>query len=121
MLVEAITKSTTSDRNPPDALPDTTRVGLVRAAPLREKAGICNVANVDLSQPASVHWRNPSPGRGAAFSRLERRFASLKNAVRFVMEDLTEFPQSTAWIAIHADNLTFPDIVVLYARLSSAK
>jgi hypothetical protein len=80
-----------------------------------------NVANVDLSQPATVHWRNPSPGRSAAFSRLERRFASLKNAVRFVMEDLTEFPQSTAWIAIHADKLTFPDIVVLYARLSSAK
>ena len=81
---------------------------------LRQKTA-AELANVDLSQPAN--WRNPSPGRGAAFSRLERRFTSVKNAVRFVMEDLTEFPQSTAWIAIHEDKLTFPDIVVLYGRL----
>ena len=83
---------------------------------LRQKTA-AELANVDLSQPASVHWRNPAPGRGAAFSRLERRFTSLKNAVRFVMEDLTEFPQSTAWITMAADRLTFTEIMALYARL----
>ena len=57
---------------------------------IRQKTA-AELANVDLSQPASVHWRNPSPGRGAAFSRLERRFQSVNNAVRFVMKDLTDF------------------------------
>jgi hypothetical protein len=79
------------------------------------------LANIDLSQPASVHWRNPSPGRGVAFSRLERRFKSVNNAVRFVMEDLTDFPQSTAGITTAADRLTLTEIIALYARLQRAK
>jgi hypothetical protein len=87
---------------------------------IRQKTA-AELANIDLSQAASVHWRNPSPGRGAAFSRLERRFKSINNAVRFVMEDLTDFPQSTAWITTAADRLTFTEIMALYARLPSAK
>ena len=83
---------------------------------LRQKT-TAELANVDLSQPATVHWRNPSSGRGAVFSRLERRFACVKSAVRFVMEDLTDFPQSTAWIMTAADRLTFTEIMALYARL----
>jgi len=85
---------------------------------LRQKTTV-ELANVDLSQPATVHWRNPSPGRGAVFSRLERRFASVKNAIRFVIEDLTDFPQSTAWIMTAADTLTFAEIMALYAKLST--
>jgi hypothetical protein len=87
---------------------------------LRQKTAV-ELANVDLSQPASVHWRNPSAGRGAAFSRLERRFKSVNNAVLFVMEDLTDFPQTTAWITTAADRLTFTEITALYARLRRAK
>jgi hypothetical protein len=87
---------------------------------LRQKTA-AELANVDLTQPASVHWRNPSPGRGVAFSRLERRFKSVSNAVRFVMEDLTDFPQSTAGITTAGDRLTFTEIMALYARLPSAK
>ena len=51
------------------------------------------------------------------FSRRERRFTSVNNAVRFVMEDLTDFPQSTARIVTAIGSLNFHEIAILYAKL----
>jgi hypothetical protein len=73
------------------------------------------LATFNLTQPADVHWRNPSPHE-PAFRARQRHFASVKNAVRFVMEDLTDFPQTTAWITTGAGNLSFDEIKVLYSR-----
>jgi hypothetical protein len=82
----------------------------------RAKLGIMDLSNFDLSQPANVIWQNPSPDR-VRFSGHRRHFASVTNAVRFVMEDLTDLPQSTARIVTVAGNLAFEEIKVLYCRL----
>jgi hypothetical protein len=70
----------------------------------------------DLSRPAAVHWRNPAPHQPELGNR-ERRFTTIANAIRFVIEDLTDFPQSTAWIATETRNLTLPEIREMYWKL----
>jgi hypothetical protein len=71
---------------------------------------------IDFTIPAEVHWRNPSPHQ-PMLGRHNRHFTSLRNAVRFVVEDLTDFPQSTALISIEAGQLTFQQISQLYSRI----
>ena len=73
----------------------------------------------NLKVSAEVHWRNPSPHL-PSMGNHRRRFASLENAIRFVMEDLTDFPQSTARIATEQGELTLEDIRNLHAKLSGA-
>ena len=72
--------------------------------------------NLNLEMAAAVHWRNPSPHRPELGARC-RRFASFANAIRFVMEDLTDFPQSTARISAGAVDLTFSQVSLLYTKL----
>ena len=72
--------------------------------------------SLNLDMAAAVHWRNPSQHRPELGARC-RRFASFANAIRFVMEDLTDFPQSTAKISAGAVDLTFSQISLLYTRL----
>jgi hypothetical protein len=72
--------------------------------------------NLNLEMAAAVHWRNPSPHRPEQGARC-RRFASFTNAIRFVMEDLTDFPQSTARISAGAVDLTFSQVSLLYTRM----
>ena len=72
---------------------------------------------LDLNVPAEVHWRNPSPYEPAMRSH-KRRFPSLRTAVRFVIEDLTDVPQLTASIATDKGPLNFEDIRALYKVLS---
>jgi hypothetical protein len=71
---------------------------------------------LDLTASAEVHWRNPSPHQPDKGER-KRRFASLTDAIRFVVEDLTDFPQSTATIETKAGALAFDEIKLLYAKL----
>jgi hypothetical protein len=71
---------------------------------------------LDLTIPAIVHWRNPLPHEPNKGDR-KRRFTSIVNAVRFVMEDLTDFPQSTAWITTDSGDLTYEEIRLLHAKL----
>jgi hypothetical protein len=72
--------------------------------------------SLDLHMRAAVHWRNPSPHQPELGAR-SRNFASIVNAVCFVMEDLTDFPQSTARISTGAVDLTFEQIKALYNRV----
>ena len=72
--------------------------------------------SLNLNMAAAVHWRNPSPHQPELGARC-RRFASFANAIRFVMEDLTDFPQSTAKISAGAVDLTLSQISLLYMRL----
>jgi hypothetical protein len=71
---------------------------------------------MDLNLPAEVHWQNPS--RDVTSRHHKRRFASVYNAVRFIVEDLSDVPQSTASISTVAGNLTFEQIrlLLLYDR-----
>jgi hypothetical protein len=71
---------------------------------------------IDLKASAIVHWRNPLPHEPNKGDRT-RHFTSISNAVRFVMEDLTDFPQSTAWIETDAGDLTYEEIRLLHAKL----
>ncbi|HEY7747670.1 MAG TPA: hypothetical protein VH933_03255 [Aestuariivirgaceae bacterium] len=73
------------------------------------------LATFNLTQPANVHWRNPSQHNPALGDR-QRHFASVNSAIRFVMEDLRDFPQTTAWIATGAGNLSFDEIKALFFR-----
>jgi hypothetical protein len=72
--------------------------------------------SLDLHMRAAVHWRNPSPHQPELGAR-SRNFASIVNAVCFVMEDLTDFPQTTARISTGAIDLTFEQIRILYKRV----
>jgi hypothetical protein len=72
--------------------------------------------SLNLNMAAAVHWSNPSPHQPELGARC-RRFASFANAIRFVMEDLSDFPQSTARISAGAVDLPFSQISLLYARL----
>jgi hypothetical protein len=72
----------------------------------------------NLKGSAEVHWRNPSPHQPSRGNH-RRRFATLTDAVRFVMEDLTDFPQSTARIETEEGELTLEDIRKLHVKLSS--
>jgi hypothetical protein len=73
------------------------------------------LSTFNLTQPADVHWRNPSRHKPALADR-QRHFASVNGAIRFVMEDLTDFPQTTAWIATGAGDLSFDEIKALHFR-----
>jgi hypothetical protein len=75
-----------------------------------------DLIGLDFDQPARVLWQNPSRG-STAFAGRERRFASISNAVRFVMEDLSDLPQSIAWIVIDGGTLKPEDIRQLYSKL----
>jgi hypothetical protein len=70
---------------------------------------------LDLHLPATVHWRNPPPHQPQLGAHT-RRFASVANAIRFVMDDLTDFPQLTASISTQGRELTFQQIRLLYSR-----
>jgi hypothetical protein len=72
---------------------------------------------IDFALPAEVYWRNPSLHQ-PTLGHHKRRFTSLGNAIRFVVEDLTDFPQSTASISTEAGQLTFQQISQLYSRMS---
>jgi hypothetical protein len=77
-----------------------------------------DLANFDLNQPATVHWfATPPPAGTATFSSETRHFESVTDAIRFVMEELTEAPHASAWITTDAGSLTLVEITLLYSRL----
>lgn len=80
--------------------------------------GLMDLANFDLNQPASVVWFATPPPRGIATIGSEtRHFGSATEAIRFVMEELTEAPHASAWINTDAGSLTLDEITILYSKL----
>jgi hypothetical protein len=77
-----------------------------------------NLKSLDYTRPAEVHWRNPTPHL-PSLGHHRRQFATLSNAIRFVMEDLTDFPQSTASISTERGNLTFVQTSAAYSTFFS--
>lgn len=70
-----------------------------------------------LDQPATAFWfrsQEISPIEPAE-EGLERKFGSLKDAVRFVMEQLTEFEKGRAFIATDGASYDFEKIQEIYA------
>jgi hypothetical protein len=77
-----------------------------------------DLANFDLNQPATVHWfATPQPPGTATVGDETRPFESATDAIRFVMEELTEAPHASAWITTDAGSLTLDEITILYSRL----
>ncbi len=68
-----------------------------------------DLESLDLNLPAQVHWMNPSPHQPKGGER-QRNFVSIQNAVRFVVEDLTDVPQTTAWIRTDLGDLNLDQI-----------
>jgi hypothetical protein len=76
-----------------------------------------DLANFDLNQPAIVHWfATPPPGTDPLGGET-RHFESVTDAIRFVMEELTEAPHASAWITTDAGSLALDEITILYSRL----
>jgi hypothetical protein len=77
-----------------------------------------DLANFDLNQPATVHWfATPPPPGTDTFGGETRHFESVTDAIRFVMEELTEAPHASAWITTDAGSLTLVEITLLYSKL----
>ena len=77
-----------------------------------------DLANFDLNQPATVHWfATPPPPDTATVGGQTRHFNSATDAIRFVMEELTEAPHASAWITTDAGSLTLDEITILYSKL----
>jgi hypothetical protein len=76
-----------------------------------------DLANFDLNQPATVLWIDHPAPEGEVAGAPTRHFESVTDAIRFVMEELTEAPHASAWIAIDAGTLTLDEITILYSKL----
>jgi hypothetical protein len=80
--------------------------------------GLMDLANFDLNQPATGHWfATPPPPGTDTFGGETRHFDSVTDAIRFVMEELTEAPHASAWITTGAGSLTLDEITILYSKL----
>lgn len=78
-----------------------------------------DLTNFDLNQPANVLWWPAPPLSNTAIIGGEtRHFNSVTNGIRFVMEELTDFAQSTAWIQTDAGPIELEQIRQLYSGLS---
>jgi hypothetical protein len=76
------------------------------------------LSSIDLNQPANVLWfAVPPPADAASFGGHTRQFESVTRAIRFVMEELPFYGQSTAWITIDTGSVELNEIKVLYARM----
>jgi hypothetical protein len=80
------------------------------------------IENINLEQPANVLWWNAPPpaNSGAIFGAETRHFESISNAVRFIMDDLTDFAQSTAWIQTHEGAIQGEQLRELCSKLKRA-
>jgi hypothetical protein len=74
---------------------------------------------VNFDEAADVYWFDIDNGSPVRALRLERqhRFASLKRAVLYVMWNLPEPAQRTAWITTDSARYTMKEIFGLFARL----
>ena len=77
-----------------------------------------DIASFDLNQAANVLWfAAPPPPGDAIFGGETRHFESATAAIRFVMEELTDFPHTSARITTDAGSLTLEEITILYSQL----
>lgn len=74
---------------------------------------------IDLDQPADLLWipANELPEAGADWTGNQRHFTSLREAVRFAVEDLGIADRANVWITTEEGNLTVEQIEQLYEGL----
>jgi hypothetical protein len=70
----------------------------------------------DLNQPANALWMPAGsiPATGAIWGGETRHFASLYDAISFVMEDLSSADKTFAWITIDNGSLNLKGIEAIY-------
>jgi hypothetical protein len=74
--------------------------------------------SIDLNQRANVLWfAVPPSAHAASFGRHTRQFESVTAAIRFVMEELPFYGQSTAWITTDTGSVELKEIKLLYAQM----
>lgn len=77
-----------------------------------------DVSRFDLNQLANVHWYPAPPSRdGPSIEGALRRFGTLTDAVRFVMEELPFYGKRTAWITTDSQTIENASIKELYSGM----
>jgi hypothetical protein len=66
-----------------------------------------------MTEAATVYWFQTATAEGSYI-----KFESLENAVRFVMEELSETDRSTAFIQTDGGDIYIEDIQKMYAASS---
>ncbi len=69
---------------------------------------------LDMDQAADVHWFNPAVPPLGPRGGERRKFESLRNAIRFAMEDLKPAVRKTAWITMDTGSLSLQQIKQAY-------
>jgi hypothetical protein len=74
---------------------------------------------IKLDLPADVFWTpaDQIPETGPDWAGNQRHFATLREAVRFAMEELTTADRANIWITTEDGNLTIEQIEQLYESL----
>jgi hypothetical protein len=74
---------------------------------------------IKLDLPADVFWTpaDQIPETGPDWGGNQRHFESLREAVRFAMEELTTADRANIWITTEDGNLTIEQIEQLYKSL----
>jgi hypothetical protein len=77
-----------------------------------------DVSRCDLNQLANVHWYPAPRSRdGPSIEGALRRFGTLTDAVRFVMEELPFYAKQTAWITTDSGIIENAAIMKLYSKM----
>lgn len=74
---------------------------------------------IKLDLPADVFWTpaDQIPETALEWAGNQRHFESLRDAVRFAMEELTVADRANIWITTENGNLTIEQIEQLYRNL----
>jgi hypothetical protein len=79
---------------------------------------MADLSTFDLSQPAEVNWfpAPPLPRIGTTVGK--RSFATVLEAIRFVIEELPFYGRQTAFITTETGRLENGDIRLLHSKMS---
>jgi hypothetical protein len=77
----------------------------------------------DLEQRADVYWfpADHIPACGAAYGGERKMFATLREAVLFVMTELPEGDRDTAWIGTDYDHIEIEEIRRIFLTITSSR
>ena len=79
---------------------------------------MADLSTFDLSQPAEVNWLPAPlvPRIGTTIGR--RNFASVLDAIHFIIEELPFYGRQTAFITTESGRLENGDIKILHSKMS---
>jgi hypothetical protein len=80
------------------------------------------MTEIDLTQPADALWIPNPPITGGVISGGEtKHFGQLRDAVRFIAEELEPRLRGTAWITTDAGSFTIGEIMEIHRKMKGGK